>query len=118
MSLPICKWTTGPILVFMGPGSALAQVSATDAPRFVYVVPGEGVIDLGLAPYLRRVLDEAKEAGADAVVALCCGRFSDSGTLPSVPVSRQRLVKHRHPLQTGGVSASLSCGQFKGMVNS
>jgi membrane-bound serine protease (ClpP class) len=34
----------------------------------VYVAPIEGIIDLGLAPFVRRVLDEAAEAGAAAVV--------------------------------------------------
>jgi membrane-bound serine protease (ClpP class) len=34
----------------------------------VYVAPIEGIIDLGLAPFVRRVLDEATQAGAAAVV--------------------------------------------------
>lgn len=34
----------------------------------VYVVPIEGVIDLGLAPFVSRVLDEATQAGAAAVI--------------------------------------------------
>jgi membrane-bound serine protease (ClpP class) len=34
----------------------------------VYTVPIEGVIDLGLAPFVQRVLDEATAAGAAAVV--------------------------------------------------
>jgi len=34
----------------------------------VYVVPIEGVIDLGLAPFVSRVLDEATRSGAAAVV--------------------------------------------------
>ena len=34
----------------------------------VYVAPIEGMIDLGLAPFVRRVLDEADKAGAAAVV--------------------------------------------------
>jgi membrane-bound serine protease (ClpP class) len=39
------------------------------APRpLVYVAPVEGVIDLGLAPFVQRVLDEAAAAGAAAVV--------------------------------------------------
>jgi len=68
VSLLIYRWIAGLVLVVMGLGSPLAQVSATDAPRFVYVVPIEGVIDLGLAPFLQRVLDEAKESGAAAVI--------------------------------------------------
>src|SRR4029077_1618539 len=34
----------------------------------VYVAPIEGIIDLGLAPFVQRVLDEAIDAGADAVI--------------------------------------------------
>jgi membrane-bound serine protease (ClpP class) len=34
----------------------------------VYVAPIEGMIDLGLAPFVRRVLDEADKAGAAAVI--------------------------------------------------
>jgi membrane-bound serine protease (ClpP class) len=34
----------------------------------VYVAPIEGLIDLGLAPFVRRVLDEAEKTGAAAVV--------------------------------------------------
>jgi len=44
--------------------AALAQ---THRP-VVYVAPIEGIIDLGLAPYVERVLREAKAAGAAAVV--------------------------------------------------
>jgi len=45
-----------------------APVSAADTPRVVYVVPIEGIIDLGLAPFLQRVLDEAAKTGAAAVI--------------------------------------------------
>ncbi|MGE0469988.1 MAG: nodulation protein NfeD [Nitrospira sp.] len=41
------------------------------APRegsVVYVIPVDGVIDLGLAPFVERVLDEAAAAGAAAVI--------------------------------------------------
>jgi membrane-bound serine protease (ClpP class) len=34
----------------------------------VYVAPIEGIIDLGLAPFVKRVLEEAEQAGAAAVV--------------------------------------------------
>jgi len=45
-----------------------APVRAADPPRVVYLVPIDGMIDLGLAPFLRRVLDEAQRTGAAAVV--------------------------------------------------
>ncbi len=42
-------------------------VIAQNAP-VVYVAPIEGIIDLGLAPYVQRVLSEATDAGAAAVI--------------------------------------------------
>ena len=48
-------------------GSVLAQ-SPPAAGGAVYVVPISGTIDLGLAPYLSRVLAEAEANGAAAVV--------------------------------------------------
>src|SRR5688572_14850646 len=48
---------------------ALAQSDETAIPDgAVYIVPITGTIDLGLAPYLSRVLAEAEEAGAAAVI--------------------------------------------------
>jgi membrane-bound serine protease (ClpP class) len=47
------------------PGGAVA---AQGARPVVYVAPVEGLIDLGLAPFVRRVLEEATAAGAQAVV--------------------------------------------------
>ncbi|MDP2603864.1 MAG: hypothetical protein Q8S00_14905, partial [Deltaproteobacteria bacterium] len=44
-----------------------AFVFAQKAP-VVYVAPIEGIIDLGLAPYVQRVLNEATGAGAAAVI--------------------------------------------------
>ncbi len=41
---------------------------AQDKPRVVHVAPIEGIIDLGLAPFVKRVLDDATAAGAAAVV--------------------------------------------------
>ncbi|MEO7853295.1 MAG: NfeD family protein [Rubrivivax sp.] len=46
----------------------VASISAQDKGPVVYVAPIEGTIDLGLAPFVTRVLDEATQAGAAAVV--------------------------------------------------
>lgn len=46
----------------------LAALQAQEPRRVVYVAQIEGVIDLGLAPYVQRVLDEAVAARAAAVV--------------------------------------------------
>jgi len=45
-----------------------APVPGEAAGLVVYVAPIEGVIDLGLAPFVQRVLDEAAAAGAAAVI--------------------------------------------------
>jgi membrane-bound serine protease (ClpP class) len=44
-----------------------AQERPSEAP-VVYVVPIEGVVDLGLAPYVRRILQQAQKDNASAVV--------------------------------------------------
>jgi len=49
-------------------GSNVRSVAAQDATPVVYVVPIEGMIDLGLAPFLSRTIREAKDAGAAAVL--------------------------------------------------
>jgi membrane-bound serine protease (ClpP class) len=51
--------------------AALAALPAQQQPPaspLVYVVPIEGIIDLGLAPFIERVLQEATDAQAAAVV--------------------------------------------------
>ncbi|OGA34216.1 MAG: hypothetical protein A3F75_03540 [Betaproteobacteria bacterium RIFCSPLOWO2_12_FULL_64_23] len=45
-----------------------APALAQEKRPVVYAVPIEGMIDLGLAPFVQRVLDEATEAGAAAVI--------------------------------------------------
>ena len=45
-----------------------AYLSGAQSKAVVYVAPIEGMIDLGLAPFVRRVLDEAEKAGAAAVI--------------------------------------------------
>ena len=56
-------------LVALGMSIPLAPVVAQEKPPpIVYVAPVEGIIDLGLAPFIQRVLDEAAAAGAAAVI--------------------------------------------------
>jgi membrane-bound serine protease (ClpP class) len=46
-----------------------AGYGAAESPRpIVYVVPIDGIVDLGLAPFLARTIREAQQAGAAAVV--------------------------------------------------
>ena len=49
-------------------GAAGAGAAEPERPGPVYVVDISGTIDLGLAPYLDRVLGDAEQAGASAVV--------------------------------------------------
>ena len=58
----------GLLLVACGLLVQLARAQQPAPRPVVYVVPVEGVIDLGLAPFVSRVLDEAARAGAAAVV--------------------------------------------------
>jgi membrane-bound serine protease (ClpP class) len=46
----------------------LTSTLAQERRPVVYVAPVEGIIDLGLAPFVKRVLDEATAVGAVAVV--------------------------------------------------
>ncbi len=48
--------------------ATFASAIAEEKRALVYVAPIEGVIDVGLAPFVRRVLDEATQAGAAAVI--------------------------------------------------
>jgi len=47
---------------------ATGRVALTAQAPVVYVAPIEGMIDLGLAPFVQRVLSEAAQAGAAAVI--------------------------------------------------
>jgi membrane-bound serine protease (ClpP class) len=63
--------TLRPPLLILALAAALAATAPATAQRsrpVVYVAPVEGMIDLGLAPFIRRVLEEAAAAGATAVV--------------------------------------------------
>ncbi len=63
------RWAASLFLLALGLPGALAPVFAQEKPApIVYVAPVEDIIDLGLAPFVQRVLDEATAAGAAAVV--------------------------------------------------
>lgn len=62
------KWVGHIALVALALLAFFASTRAQDKPPVVYVAPIEGIIDLGLAPFVKRVLDEAAAAGAAAVV--------------------------------------------------
>ncbi len=63
------RWAAKLFLLALGLFGPLAPAVAQDKPpAIVYVAPIEGIIDLGLAPFVQRVLDEAAQAGAAAVI--------------------------------------------------
>ncbi len=71
--------------------ASTAQAS-TGSPPVVLVAPVEGTVDLGLAPFLDRVLDEAEREGAAAVV-LDIDTFG--GRLDAAVAIRDRLLASR-----------------------
>jgi membrane-bound serine protease (ClpP class) len=78
----------GAIGLLVGGTSARAQM----ALPLVYVAPIEGVIDLGLAPFVERVLAEATAAKADAVV-LEINTFG--GRVDAAVIIRDALLRSR-----------------------
>src|ERR671919_492285 len=64
------RWTLRLSIVGLGLIAVLGSNTFVSAqqPPVVYVAPIEGIIDLGLAPYVQRVLNEATNAGAAAVI--------------------------------------------------
>ena len=55
-------------LALIGTIDAVKLLPAQGKTPVVYIAPIEGIIDLGLAPYVQRVLNEATDAGAAAVI--------------------------------------------------
>jgi len=65
----VIRWKGVLLLYALALLGTLAPALAQDKQAaIVYVAPVEGTIDLGLAPFIQRVLDEATQAGAAAVV--------------------------------------------------
>ncbi len=62
------NWVGSLCVVAFGFFAPFASTVAQEKRPVVYVAPIEGIIDFGLAPFVQRVLDEAQEAGAAAVV--------------------------------------------------
>jgi membrane-bound serine protease (ClpP class) len=77
------------LLIFLNVGGEAAFAQKTP---IVYVAPIEGMIDLGLAPFVERVLREATEAGAAAVI-LDINTFG--GRVDAAVVIRDALLNSR-----------------------
>ncbi len=67
-TLKTARFAGAVLLLALGFLWATAPVHAQPEKRVVYVVSIEGIIDLGLAPFVRRAIDEAAGAGAAALV--------------------------------------------------
>jgi len=68
MPRSMTNWVGSLSLVAFACLATFASALAKEERPVVYVVPIEGIIDLGLAPFVQRVLDEAADAGAAAVI--------------------------------------------------
>lgn len=64
----IAKRVVSLLAIVVGSLAAYAPGFSQEHRPIVYVAPIEGIIDLGLAPFVGRVLREAKDAGAAAVI--------------------------------------------------
>jgi membrane-bound serine protease (ClpP class) len=81
------------VLALLSAPSATSSASAADETRrLVLVAPAKGTIDLGLAPFVDRVVDEAERDGAAAVV-LDIDTFG--GRLDAAVAIRDRLLASR-----------------------
>ncbi len=58
----------GGLCLLLAAAGAAGRLAAQSSRPVVYVVPVDGIVDLGLAPFLARTIREAQEAGAAAVV--------------------------------------------------
>src|SRR5918996_736596 len=79
-------------LAMIAPGRISSGEAQTGRTSVVYVAPVEGIIDLGLAPFVQRVLDEAADAGAAAVI-LDINTFG--GRVDAAVVIRDALLNAR-----------------------
>jgi len=107
-SFAVGFWTA--ILILLGSSTVQAAVQA---PRVVHVVPIEGVIDLGLAPFLQRVLDEAAASGAAAVV-LEIDTFG--GRVDAAVRIRDALLRTRVPTIAYVDKRAISAGALIGLA--
>lgn len=88
------------------PGMALSSDEPTDGAP-VYQMTITGAIDLGLVPYLNRVLDEAADEGAAAVVIVI---DTPGGRLDAVIELRDSLIKSKVPTISLIDTLALSAG--------
>jgi len=113
VSRRIVDWLCSLLLATIGLISPVASVSAADAPRIVYVAPIEGIIDLGLAPFVQRVLDEAAAVSAAAVI-LEINTFG--GRVDAAVQIRDALLRARVPTVAFVNKRAISAGALIGLA--
>src|SRR5687767_15618558 len=64
----MARQTVAALLLILAAAGVWQRGIAQTARPVVYVIPIDGMIDLGLAPFLTRTLREARDAGASAVL--------------------------------------------------
>ena len=86
------------LLVLLGIVAGALSVALADAPvaseKVAFVVPVEGMIDLGLAPFVERALDEADQANATLVIL---DVNTIGGRVDAAVVIRDQLLRSRVP---------------------
>lgn len=93
--------------------AAFAPALGDDKRPVVYVVPIDGIIDLGLAPFVRRVLNEANDAGAAAVI-LEINTFG--GRVDAAVQIRDALLGARIPTVAFVNKRAISAGALIGLA--
>lgn len=88
------RWSGCLALIAIGFFAMFTTALAQDKRPIVYVAPIEGIIDLGLAPFVQRVLNEAAEAGA-AMVVLDINTFG--GRVDAAVQIRDALLNSKVP---------------------
>ncbi len=99
--------------LLLGLLAAVGGVSGAAPKPVVYAVPVEGVIDLGLAPFLGRVLAEA-EAGGAAALVLEINTFG--GRLDAAVLIRDALLGARLPTAAFVNRRAISAGALIGLA--
>lgn len=87
--------------------AGLLAAPASGARPVVYLIPVEGVIDLGLAPFVARTLDEATAVGASAVVLQI---DTLGGRVDAAALIRDALLRSRVPTAAFVDKRAISAG--------
>lgn len=115
MRMPRSNWTVRLWATCLGLFALLAssRVVLTAQAPVVYVAPIEGMIDLGLAPFVQRVLTEATQEGAAAVI-LEINTFG--GRVDAAVLIRDALLNAQVPTVAFINKRAISAGALIGLA--